>query len=89
MLNAKLEDQPYSHLAWCANGTIVGAIGCSLHYINPVTGKVVERIIVAHTKPIKGLVATQGPVKCGDVHEAVAVSCGSDNKARVWVVPAP
>jgi hypothetical protein len=88
ILTAKLEGQPHTHLVWCANGTIVGAIGCTLHYINSKTGKVVDRIPDSHTNPIKGLVASHGPVKCGNVKEAVVVSCGMDSKARAWVVPA-
>ena len=87
ILKAKLSGQPYAHLAWCCNDTIVGTDGCALHFISAQTGKVFERVDDAHPGRISCLVVTSAPVQAGQVTEAVVVSGSVDGRARVWVVP--
>jgi hypothetical protein len=88
LVKAKLEGKPYTHLAWCSNDVIVGALSTFLHYISAETGAVREVITDAHGKTITGLTASGAAVMCGSMNkQAVVASCGSDHKTRIWVVP--
>lgn len=87
VLKAKLRTGPYSHLVWCTNNVVVGAIGGALHFINPETGSVEETVDDAHTGNVLGLSASAAPVPCNGMHMPVVASCSTDGKARLWIVP--
>jgi WD40 repeat protein len=87
ILQVRHEEKPYARLAWCENGTIVGALGNALNFIDSSTGKVFDRVNQAHSKAITCLQCSSSEVKCASTAHHLVITGSKDNRVRVWAVP--
>ncbi|DBB17019.1 hypothetical protein WJX82_010063 [Trebouxia sp. C0006] len=77
----------YTQLAWGPHGLLAAACDSSIHFLDPITGSIVDAIDGAHDTAVLSMEWAPTTIPVGSQQVAVLATAGDDRKVRLWQSP--